>query len=330
MIAVPTVKKYEMTVQRIGGVEVRTFPALPKDFDPLNASSAQLKRLGFPPRPENERGSDAAAAKWVKAFGRHQAFTYVAPEFKVLPNRHAPNRRLEAGSEVNANAVSNNWSGALMFSSNFKQIIGSWSVPNVYSPTPIDGGTHYCAVWLGIDGDGSGDALQAGTESDSDASCFPWFEWFPALMVQVSNLLVKPGDVVSLSLWATRTTTSSMFMWNVTSQEMTRFSVTAPQGTALVGNCAEAIVERPSILGPANKSQLTQLARFGEVFFDDVVAFRPLGRNICNPPGVVPRTHYPINLGQLLDMTADDRTTIISTSSFQGSGDILSCSYTGP
>ena len=99
----------------------------------------------------------------------------------------------------------------------FSWISGSWTVPHTY-PTPGFAGTEYSSAWLGIDGDGSPDVMQAGTETDSDGSCYAWFEWFPNFSIGINNFPVTPGDVISLLLCATSPTTAWMSMGNMTSK----------------------------------------------------------------------------------------------------------------
>jgi hypothetical protein len=194
----------------------------------------------------------------------------------------------------------------------FTWMFGAWTVPHAY-PSPATSGTEYSSAWLGLDGDGSGDVMQAGTETDSDGTCYPWFEWYPNYSIGISNFPVVPGDVVSLLLCATSTTTCYVSFGNLTSKQYTSFSFSAPDGTTLVGNCAEAVVERPGVNGA-----LAELPRYGEVFFDDTVAYSAKGGS------------FPIGLGTPISMVADDGTTVISAPTFEADTDSIKVSYTGP
>src|SRR6267143_1028516 len=42
-------------------------------------------------------------------------------------------------------------------------VAGQWTVPDVVAPGP---GNYYASEWVGIDGDGSPDVLQEGTETE--------------------------------------------------------------------------------------------------------------------------------------------------------------------
>jgi hypothetical protein len=289
---------------------VHTFPLPAKGFDPLNASEKTLTRHGFPPCPDHIR-MPHAAAKWVKAFRHYSEFKHIVPKFKLLPHSHGLNRRIQKSSVGHVNATSENWSGSVLFiggGDSFKWMSGSWTVPNVY---PTTSSTTIASVWLGIDGDGSPDVMQAGTDTFADGSVWPWFEWFPAYPVGIDNFSVKAGDAIYLLLCATSTTTAWMSIANLTAKEYTNLSFSAPPGTTLMGNCAEAIVERPGIPSVV-------LPRYGEVFFDDTTAWSANG------------TGFDIGDGTAMFMLADDGVTTISTPTFEGDRDSFKVAYTGP
>jgi Peptidase A4 family len=303
-----------MPSQTIGSVEIRTFPLPPAGFDPLAASADELKRYGFPRRPDHQQ-IPHEAARWVTAFRRYPRLTHITPEFRPLEHRHDLNKRTAKGTEGEVNATSLNWGGSVLFiggGDTFTWIAGTWMVPHVY-PTPGADGTEYCSVWIGLDGDGSGDVMQAGTETNSDGTCYAWFEWFPAFSIAIPNLPVVPGDVVSLLLCATSSTTAAAIMSNLTAGYYLGFGFSAPPGVALAGNCAEAIVERPGVNG-----QLAELPRFGEVFFEDTTAFSASG------------AAYPIGTGTPISMVADNGTTVLTATSFEADTDAIEVTYTGP
>jgi hypothetical protein len=151
----------------------------------------------------------------------------------------------------------------------FNWLEGDWVVPNVSAPGQNQ--WYYCSSWIGLDGDGSGDVCQAGLECEVYQSgssvvrrVYPWWEWFPGPEVQITNLPISPGDLVSLVICTTGAgaSTASIFFSNRTSGASTSFSITAPAGTSLVGNSAEWIVEAPTVSGAQSS-----LADYGEVFF---------------------------------------------------------------
>jgi hypothetical protein len=299
--------------QTIGSTTIHTFPLPPEAFDPLSASEEALARHGFPRRPDH-RTMPEAAARWAAAFSRYSRANHVAPEFRPLETRHAPNQRTP-GTFGHVNGTSKNWSGSVLFigsGDTFLWIAGSWAVPHAYA-TKGAAGTEYSSAWLGIDGDRSGDVMQAGTATDSDGACYAWFEWYPNFSIAISNFAVAPGDVIHLVLCAASTTRAWLSMGNITSGQYTSFAFQAPAGTALVGNCAEAIVERPTVGG-----SLAELPRYGDVFFDDTTAYSARGHA------------FDIGLGTPISMVADDGVTVISAPTFEADTDSFKCSYTGP
>jgi Peptidase A4 family len=256
-----------------GGLKVRTFEPPPRGFDPLTASPAELARHGFPPRPDDPHHLE----RYRRVFGQlKNKFNYIQPTFQVnTDKRHGPrNRSPEAGTET-----STNWSGGVVFAppgQSFKWVEGDWVVPNVDAPTQNQ--WYYCASWIGIDGDGSGDVCQAGVEcevyqsgSSVTRNIYPWWEWFPNYEIKITNLGVSPGDMVTMLL-CTQTganaTTAIVYITNRTNGVSTSVSFSAPMGTKLVGNSAEWIVEAPTVGGSQSS-----LADYGEVFFSVCEAF---------------------------------------------------------
>ena len=304
----------------VGKCKVRTFAAPPEGFNPLEASPALLAHHGFPSRPDPKVQPEALVL-WHRGMRRFRDrnFKYVVPEFKLQPNIvHGPNRRLSEASRGRVNATSSNWSGSVLFTDPaadpFTWITGQWTVPNAYSPTPSDSTTYYSSAWLGIDGDLSPDVLQAGTASEvtgTSVNCYAWWEWFPDFSVAIGGFPFAPGDAAALTICSTGPDSAFISFRNLTSLQGTSFSITAPAGTTLVGNCAEAVFERPRVNGA-----LAQLPRYGENFFDAVTANTRSG------------TTYSIGSGTTLSMTADDGVTLISTPEIVDD-DAVRCAYTG-
>src|SRR5579862_3627402 len=146
------------TVKLDSGIEVTTFARAPRDFDPLLASNAELVRHGFPAKPDEEE--HVQRFNKVLSQLKHK-FHYIEPTFRVNHDRvHGPRQAPAAGTET-----STNWSGAVVFApagASFRWVQGDWVVPDVDAPT--QNRWYYCANWVGIDGDGSGDVCQAGVE----------------------------------------------------------------------------------------------------------------------------------------------------------------------
>jgi hypothetical protein len=254
------------TIKLEGDIKVRTFAPKP-NFDPLKASPAELAANGFPSMPDDPHHRERYARVWGRI--KHK-FHYVAPTLRVEHDQtHGPrHRRPTEGTDT-----STNWSGAVVnppAGQTFKYVEGDWVIPAIDAPTQNE--WYYCASWIGIDGDGSSDVFQAGVASQIYASgtsisatYYPWWEWFPASPVTITNFPISPGDMITMLLHSASgagSTTGYVIWTNVTTGASTNVTLTAPSGTELVGNCAEWIVEAPTVGGSQSA-----LADYGEVFF---------------------------------------------------------------
>jgi hypothetical protein len=299
-----------------GGIKVHIYGEPPKGFDPFKASAADLEKAGFPPMP-----SDPAQLKQYKRWFNQikGKFTYIEPTFRVNTDRfHGPRKpqrqAARAAAATAGTETSTNWSGGVVFApagQSFKYIEGDWVVPDVDAPTQNK--WYYCASWIGIDGDGSGDVFQAGVECDVYRSgsnitrnTYPWWEWYPIPEIQITNFGVKPGDLITMLLCSASgggSTTGTVYITNRTTGASTSINLTAPQGTTLVGNSAEWIVEAPTVGGSQSA-----LADYGEVFFSVAEAVTKTsttvnggtGDNINMQAGVPPQT---VSQGNLITPT---------------------------
>ena len=250
------------------GATACVFAAPPEAFNALQADDATLAKHGLPIRPV---GHPERLKQWEQSMARPMHF--IEPTFKRMDkNRHVPRQR----RVTDATESSDNWSGVVAFApagSSFESVAGQWNVPQPNPSSPD--GTSYSSFWIGIDGDGSSDVFQAGVECEASTSgrtIYPWWEWFPENEVQISNFPVSAGHVLHCVLNVISNTSGSVFLHNLNTGVATAFQITAPSGTALTGNSAEWIGERPSI-----DNKITNLADFGEVDFSNVSAFTHQG-----------------------------------------------------
>jgi hypothetical protein len=260
------------------GFKVRTYAPVPEGFDPRTATDRQLLRYGFPRRPHARAEADWRA-RWDKAFVR--PVKWIVPEFREIKGRSngrmRPSGRKKAarrGAAAVANATSGNWSGAVNFSaagSPYKWVAGQWTVPNPHAPSS---GAYYASEWVGIDGWNSADVLQAGTETQITqvlwfhvTNVYTWWEWFPSGEVAITNLPVSPGDIMYCLICVNSTSSATVYFSNQSTNVGTSFTITAPSGTTLVGNCAEWIVERPTVGGST-----AALTDYAAVYFDECIA----------------------------------------------------------
>jgi hypothetical protein len=270
--------KESRTVKTSKGFRIRTYEAPPPGFNPLTAAPSLLLRYGFPTRPD-ARTTPQLLARWQAAFARPR--TWITPEFREVKGKsHGPAKRPGGRARVKlaqagiANATSTNWSGSVALpprGRTFGWIEGQWTVPNPHAPGL---GSFYASEWIGIDGWGSGDVLQAGTETEiidlgifTVRQIYAWWEWFPAGEVAITNLSVSAGDVMYCLICVNSTTTATVYITNQSTGVTTSFSISAPRGTSLVGNSAEWIVERPTVNG-----SVASLADYKVDYFDEGIA----------------------------------------------------------
>jgi hypothetical protein len=132
----------------------------------------------------------------------------------------------------------------------------------------------YASESVGIDGWGSNDVPQAGTETQitkiwfiTARSVYTWWEWFPSGEVAISNLPVSAAEVLYCLICADTTSHATMYFSDQSQGVGTQFEVTAPRGTTLSGNVAEWIVERPTVNG-----SVANLTDYAACSFDECIA----------------------------------------------------------
>jgi hypothetical protein len=179
--------------------------------------------------------------------------------------------------------TASNWSGYELRgpASSYVAVVGQWNVPSVSYET----NTHtYSAYWIGLDGDGTSDLVQAGTEQEitdiyigifggvnfTFTNYYAWTEFLPQQPTEqvISNFAVSPGDeiICSVSIGGSffipeLSGPDAIFnIENVTKGIST--SIVTPKGSTSVGGSeAEWIMERPTVNG-----SLPDLANYGYTF----------------------------------------------------------------
>jgi len=305
------------TIKLANGIVVRTFPKPPDGFDPLTSTDQLIARYGFPTRPSDPK----LAARWERVMSR--GIRWIEPKFREMPYK----RRRLPDLSVAAHGVQTSgiWSGSIVQApagDSFRWVEGTWTVPNAYPPLNAQDNVWYSAsTWVGIDGaDGSGDVLQAGCDSDVMRSgnnvsrqLNPWWEWYPGGSYWISTLIISPGDTVNGLVCATQgsNTEATIFLYNLTSNLGVNFIATAPQGTSLVGNCAEWVVERLEI-----DTNTPELAQYGEVYFSEANA------------GTAKQALLQGGTGNTINMV-DNNGSVISQGTIENST-VVQVKYTGP
>lgn len=237
----------------------------PAGFDPLTASDVEIEQWGFPPRPSTSNAAAYTRWKGVAALARvtpQLTFTniYQGPAGKV---------RLASATQNSVNTTSDVWSGDVLsgadhtFSVNETLVEGGWNIPSAAQAVGTCNSTwDYSSQWVGFDGYGSSDVLQAGSEADADCSSTLyslWYEWYPNTETRVSSPAVRSGDFVEVQVWYTTASPYGHAYWaDYRTGASASVGFNPPSGTTYEGNSAEWIVERPSISGSP-----TDLANYG-------------------------------------------------------------------
>jgi len=179
-------------------------PALSK-AQARQLSDDELVKRGYPVRPNAGQAPDAYAT-WIKAVTQASRFVnsrqVARDEVRHVQPMSASNRE-----------NSNNWSGFELRGSNgsYDLVMGEWYVPTVYYETNAH---TYSAYWIGLDGDGTSDLWQAGTEQDIQdvyvlgihfdfTNYYAWTEFLPSQLSEqvLPNFTVTPGDLMFTEVW---------------------------------------------------------------------------------------------------------------------------------
>jgi len=259
--------------------------ALTKD-EAANMSDEELIKNGYP-LPPDERLSPNEYDIWLRDVTTQRIV--VNPGLFV--NRYT---RHDYGNTRNGPSTSNNWSGVELrgASGPFAWVSAWWTVPTVTGESKTQTNS---STWVGIDGDGTTDLAQAGTEQDAfgtgNATVTTYRAWTELLPNQptesvLTGIAINPGDQVFTEVWigpagGSPSLTKPFFMvvcmMNLTSSGGACFNYTPVGSTIIGGSEAEWIMERPGQCdGNGNNCTLSDLANFGNatVFTTNVLARR--------------------------------------------------------
>jgi hypothetical protein len=243
------------------------YAAPPAGFDPTKASPAELDRYGLPPRPDPSKAVPYAA--WLHLVTAPQT-RIENPTVEITNIVNGPARDLKVQGKIkgNVSGTSSNWSGVAItnpsnaFTANNSAVYSEFVMPKM----GVDNctyGKYYFSWWVGFDGDGSGDVLQAGAAS---TACTPsyvlWYEWFesgctsssathPCNQTNFKGIPVTAGDWVGVEVWYTTASPQGhAYVLNYTTQKSVTIGFSQPSGTATYdGNSVEWIAERPTVGG---------------------------------------------------------------------------------
>ena len=263
------------------GSKVR--PALTDEAARL-LSDEEVIAQGYPPRPDSIESPDAYAA-WLEHVSR--PMTILPPHWVSRTDISHSTLGVTEGTSAN-----NIWSGfvATGLKDSYGSIDGSWRVPFV-SADP-SGQPCYSSVWVGLDGYGLSDLVQAGTEQDAQyiypfgtaTNYYLWTEVLPNQPTAVEIFGVNSSDLMYVNLWVGDSTgkinPSGGYAWfsinDSTAGQGFHSSTPLGKGFGFKGSTAEWIVERPTISG-----SLPDFANYGAFGMVNAYVFPPGGKAIA-------------------------------------------------
>ncbi|MBR0740928.1 hypothetical protein JQ581_28740 [Bradyrhizobium liaoningense] len=259
----------------------------PAGFDSLAASQEELRRLGFPRRPDAAL-RPAAYAAWRTMFAGPMEFS----EFRLdigPPARPVPRRILFDRSTPRQKSL--NWSGAYLTPRDatvFKEVWGKFQVPTPQLPHGAAANVKYrCSTWIGFDGQRRyhrSTLPQIGTAQNIDpatggatTSFSAWWQWWVRdavanAPVPLSAPAIHAGDLIMCFMQVDSTREEVSFgISNLTTNRSVQFTQQAPpkgfgRRYKVSGATAEWVTERSA--DPPDPTPL-QLPDYGTVNFHD-------------------------------------------------------------
>jgi hypothetical protein len=191
--------------------------------------------------------------------------------------------------------TSANWSGAVL-QGQWAAALGFWTIPTVSRPVEPQGkeGGWNSSSWIGIDGFGSNDMLQAGVEQRvtalGQAEYVAWYGWFAppqagspdyVWQTNITNFPVSAGQQVYCSVqYIHNKSVGYLYFANEATGQHFSLTLTPPPGATFNGDSVEWIMEAPD-----GGEAITSLPKFTPVHFTTAVG--------CNANGSV--VGYPEN-----------------------------------
>jgi hypothetical protein len=242
---------------------VRVFPPPPRDFDALAATTTDLARHGIPRRPDPGTQPEQAAL-WERLARRYRGFEHLAPQL-ILDTLATP-ATVEPGAAFLL-SPSVHCGYELTSAAPFTTLSATWTVPNLNftppigpNPGPLPFHTFFGLGFLDVHVEMTVDAAQNVTSVITIHTG-----------AQVA-LPVRPGDAISavLCLNTTPPGTAAYFLANETTSQRVNFAIDTgfpPARYINAGISRDAPFPNP-------------LARFGVVYFDEIVAFTTEGTRL--------------------------------------------------
>jgi hypothetical protein len=260
--------------------DVRMRPTLSID-EAMHLTDEEALAKGFPLRPNPDEVPKAFNA-WLRCVSM--------PAYRIEPHLVSNPDVTHGKRKQHAPASSSNWcgfellrhltfsptvGGGVGLSEPYDWVTGTWHVPFVTSEPNT---RTYSALWVGLDGDGTADLVQAGTEQEATninlgfiqftlTNYYAWTEFLPQQPTEqvISNFTINPGDEIFTEVWVGGADGSlsltgpfgRFFIMNMTTGGYA-FVNTPRAPTSVSGREAVWIMERPTVGGG-----LPDLANYG-------------------------------------------------------------------
>ncbi len=233
---------------------LRVFPPPPKGFDLLAASSRELKHHGLPQRPDPHTQPELAGL-WEDRARRYREFEHLRPELVPPQGELAPTPAAFGLSPLFS-------CGFELFdaSAPITILLGTFTVPNLHN-SPHNGLPNDFRIFFGLG------FLDLHVEMTVDAS----HNVTTAIRIHTGAqvaLPVSPGDVLSATLCLQDNAAGTAFygLVNETTGQTMNFSLDTgfPRAVRINGGISRG----SQFNGPPDP-----LARFGIVYFDEVIAY---------------------------------------------------------
>jgi hypothetical protein len=242
---------------------ITTYAAPPAGFDFDSAAPRSLYKHGIPRRPDAIKEPHLQAI-WDRAFESKP--TFIKAEVAIdhlLSKRRRPVIARPAIAAVGQAAKDkkfspSGWAGVVT-PVNFSppepavSVYGEWFIPTITAIPNEPQDAQTVGFWVGIDGFGNNQVLQAGsaaTISGQSVDYWVWTEWYPLLPIRVMNFPIKPGDYLTVLVCAFQPNHGFCSMLNKTTNQAISIGITPPDNVTSIGATAEWIVEGVSSILP--------------------------------------------------------------------------------
>jgi len=238
---------------------ITCYDAPPDNFDPYTAEDKLLRKHGFPRRPDPDKEPHLRAL-WDRAFQSKPK--YIKAKVSIDPIMSKRKRPVISPiSNMSLDFKPSGWAGAVQPVNKYGfnppepivTVYGEWFIPTITPTTNEPNTAETVGFWVGIDGYGNNQVLQAGsacTITGKNPVYWVWTEWYPIGAIQINNFPVKPGDYLTCLVCAVTPTHGFCSMMNKTTNQITSIGINNPAGISSIGATAEWIVEGISDILP--------------------------------------------------------------------------------